>query len=209
MEDDILAPFTIPSDSEDDDIRPSSPTTLGPTSALSSPVHYSSHGGEEPQSGFFDPTSPPSTPTHEPEESRVHTVGSAAADQPQERTTIWGTSINVKDTLATISNFLREFPDPTATQEKLYPRLLTEMRERDTYNVNLNADYVNSVEPTLYEHLTAYPLELVPLFESALNELFGQMFPGSEESRQRLIQVRPFNLKKHRPMRDLDPDGDL
>src|SRR4051794_27872815 len=96
--DDIVAPATLQEDSEGEYVG-EDPTTLGPTSGLSSPVHYSRTGDDYLSENEMVVTSRPSTPPpQEPELDENHLRIVPPTDpeaQPKERKLIWGTNINV------------------------------------------------------------------------------------------------------------------
>lgn len=58
---------------------------------------------------------------------------------------------------------------------------------------------------TLHDQLVAYPTEVVPQFDMVVYRIaqdFALELHGAEAA---YLQVRPFGLHEHRPLRDLDP----
>ncbi len=80
---------------------------------------------------------------------------------------------------------------------------------KDTEITNFNLDCQNLYEferlHTLYYKLINYPQEVIPIFDMVVHDLFRALFP--EVELRRPIQVRTFNLKETRPMRELNPEG--
>lgn len=71
--------------------------------------------------------------------------------------------------------------------------------------LNLNCAHLEAFDPELYLQLVSYPQEVIPTFDMAVNEMFFDKHPAAILDHQ--IQVRPFNAKKTRNMRGLNPEG--
>ena len=73
--------------------------------------------------------------------------------------------------------------------------------------LNFNSDHLRQFDANLYRQLTAYPQEVIPTLDMAVNEMFFERYPDTSLEHQ--IQVRPFNMEKTNNMRSLDPEGGL
>jgi DNA replication licensing factor MCM4 len=73
--------------------------------------------------------------------------------------------------------------------------------------LSFNTDHLKQFDENLYRQLVAYPQEVIPTFDMAVNELFFDRFP--ETSLEHQIQVRPYNVEKTTNMRSLNPEGEI
>ena len=86
-----------------------------------------------------------------------------------------------------------------------YDQKLRECLERENYQLDLDCQHLDAYDPVLYKKLVAYPQEIIPLFDVVANEHFVErVLPPGEEAFTR-IQVRTFNLRETRAMRNLNP----
>ena len=69
-----------------------------------------------------------------------------------------------------------------------------------------NSQNLWSFLPTrrLYEQLVRYPQEIVPIMDLVVHQEYTNLF-GAEALQNARIQVRTFNLKEVKTMRDLNP----
>uniref|UniRef100_A0A8C9TRG2 DNA replication licensing factor MCM4 n=1 Tax=Scleropages formosus TaxID=113540 RepID=A0A8C9TRG2_SCLFO len=127
---------------------------------------------------------------------------------------IWGTDVNVGTCKEKFQRFLQRFIDPSSTDdenagldlnEPLYMQKLEEINVVGDPVLNVNCEHLQSFDADLYRQLIAYPQEVIPTFDMAVNELFFERFPDSVIEHQ--IQVRPYNALKTRNMRNLNPEG--
>uniref|UniRef100_A0A8C9VLT2 DNA replication licensing factor MCM4 n=1 Tax=Scleropages formosus TaxID=113540 RepID=A0A8C9VLT2_SCLFO len=126
---------------------------------------------------------------------------------------IWGTDVNVGTCKEKFQRFLQRFIDPSSTDdenagldlnEPLYMQKLEEINVVGDPVLNVNCEHLQSFDADLYRQLIAYPQEVIPTFDMAVNELFFERFPDSVIEHQ--IQVRPYNALKTRNMRNLNPE---
>lgn len=89
------------------------------------------------------------------------------------------------------------------------------------YNLNINCEYVFQFDENLYVLIIQYPEELLALIQLEVQAIFAEMFPDSIHlfptiswgmnalinTYNNNIQVRVFNLRSTKPMRDLNPTG--
>jgi len=126
-----------------------------------------------------------------------------AGDEPQ--TLVWGTTVSIQEDSNRFKRFLENFELPSREGVAHYHRLLTNCFEKENYQLDLDCRHLDAYDPPLYRKLTSYPQEIVPLFDQVANEYFAEsVLPEGEEVFTR-VQVRPFNLKETRAMRDLNP----
>lgn len=119
----------------------------------------------------------------------------------------WGTSIRVKETTNKISRFVRGFKLNDADEEPYYLKLLHQVKETETYIINLDCQHVSKFDRQLYKYLTSNPSEIVPFFDYVFTEEFQRLGMDVEDnSRQSKIQLRPYNLHDVKSMRDLNPE---
>jgi DNA replication licensing factor MCM4 len=141
-----------------------------------------------------------------------------AADDPtatfgaQNSTMVWGTTISLHEAMTNAKHFLRDYVAPsdggTAPGEPLYPQLLRQSKEDNSYNLNIDAHHLRSFDDEhgyhLYRDLVRYPQEMVPIFDLCVYEEFHRLY-GEEADEQKRFQVRVFNLDQVKAMRDLNP----
>jgi|TARA_B110000305_G_scaffold25860_1_gene23635 DNA replication licensing factor MCM4 len=118
---------------------------------------------------------------------------------------VWGTTVSIQEDSNRFKRFLENFELPSREGVAHYHRLLTNCFEKENYQLDLDCRHLDAYDPPLYRKLTSYPQEIVPLFDQVANEYFAEsVLPEGEEVFTR-VQVRPFNLKETRAMRDLNP----
>ena len=71
--------------------------------------------------------------------------------------------------------------------------------------LNFNCRHLKDFDADLYRQLVAYPQEVIPTFDMAVNELFFTKYADTNLEHQ--IQVRPYNADKTKNMRGLNPEG--
>uniref|UniRef100_A0A5F9D030 DNA replication licensing factor MCM4 n=1 Tax=Oryctolagus cuniculus TaxID=9986 RepID=A0A5F9D030_RABIT len=127
---------------------------------------------------------------------------------------IWGTDVNVATCKENFQRFLQRFIDPLAKEEEnvgiditepVYMQRLAEINVIGEPFLNVNCEHIKSFDKNLYRQLIAYPQEVIPTFDMAVNEIFFDRYPDSILEHQ--IQVRPFNALKTKNMRNLNPEG--
>lgn len=154
-------------------------------------------------------------------------LGSIPEDAPtgNERVrVIWGTNIIISDAISSFRSFLSNFtlaqrkrheangpnaPLPNilpSDLEPLYPRLFSQIRDTEIYNLNLDCANLRAypATATLAVQLRHYPQEIISLMDMIVNDYFTELFPESSNDADP-IQVRPFNTGSSVNMRELDP----
>ena len=141
-----------------------------------------------------------------------HLASSQMGNSEINNAVIWGTTINVNDTMTAFRRFLHEFEgsqsqeDVPEMSEPYYMRVLAEIKVSQVYNINIDCKNLYNFHPTrrLYKQLLQYPQEIIPIMDLVVHQQFTQLY-GESELQHNRIQVRTFNLMESRTMRDLDP----
>lgn len=224
-----LLPLDSSSEDEDEMYPPLSPTTMGPTSDLSSPIQYPHTSS--PTSAFFQ-TSPATTPPDSPI-SPAHPNGTAEesnatlSTNTQSVTTalgdaavVWGTALRVAPLVSAFGSFL----DRCRAEGPLQGSLGTEGMDDSSgladviaqSSLSLNTALLREWNPSLEKHLLRFPAAVLPLWADVLRDRMAQW--RSEESHGNdgnddlasltgddEWQVRPWNLAEVWPLRALGP----
>lgn len=122
---------------------------------------------------------------------------------------IWGTTVRVQDVTHRAKSFIGQYE---SNGEILYTQLLQESLLNTTFNINLDAHHILEFDEELYIDLIRYPQEVVPIFDTAFNEIAQQSFQEDFQNAREInngmevdITVRPFNLKETQALRLLEP----
>lgn len=141
-----------------------------------------------------------------------------SSDGVNTKTVVWGTTVNVVESMAMFKNFLLYFkPEDESEDMELqvvqfdsyYCRKLKIMKEVQDYNLNLDAQHLKSYEPSkkLYYQLLKYPQEIIPLMDHTLNETLFSLFDSVPLNT--VCSVRPYNISERCiPLRELEPSGE-
>ncbi|KAJ3044786.1 hypothetical protein HDV00_000661 [Rhizophlyctis rosea] len=146
------------------------------------------------------------------------------------KTVIWGTTVNIAEVMSTFKDFLLHYTRAHKMRAKLaagsdqmeedgydamdgidepfYPKKLAELKNADTYNLNLDCENLKSYLPSqkLFYQLKRYPQEIIPLMDYSLSEVFLDMFEDAEIPEGETWKVRPYNLGKCVNLRVLNPN---
>ncbi|KAG8898440.1 hypothetical protein FRB99_007434, partial [Tulasnella sp. 403] len=156
------------------------------------------------------------------------------SDGPEVTRVLWGTSVNVQDSLSAFMDFLRNFKvkyrrafdrttnasiqvmsDPAEGERKQYEDYLKKMRL--TQQTTLNLDMTNlkaypGTKKDFYPSLVKYPQEIIPIMDIGLKEaiLYMAEEEGADDMELRWLEeavfrVRPFGGQIEVNMRDLNP----
>lgn len=170
----------------------------------------------------------PMSVINEDDQDALHRGGSSPIHDMQEvndeapEAVIWGTNINVPDTMSRFKRFICEFKieyedddsdDDMMDDETVpyYIKRLNEIKISQVMNLNVDCKHLWEFPDTqkLYFQLVNYPQEIVPIMDLVVHQefsrLFGEIGDEEEEHKVNRIQVRVFNLKDVSTMRDLDP----
>jgi DNA replication licensing factor MCM4 len=88
-----------------------------------------------------------------------------------------------------------------------YIELLKDIHETQIYILDVNCDHIYEHDQALYRQLENYPTDIIPIFDLVVTGLYKETFgaDSNEGDSDPIIQVRPFNLRTHHRMRDLEP----
>lgn len=103
---------------------------------------------------------------------------------------IWGTTINVENTSEKFKEFIRS--------SAKYTSLLSNMNLTHEFYFQLDCQDIGA---SLLENLIQYPLEVLPIFESGLKEIYQEMFLEVPDA----IRIRPTNLVRKLSIRNVNP----
>ncbi|CAF0916428.1 unnamed protein product [Adineta steineri] len=125
---------------------------------------------------------------------------------------IWGTDVHVNECKRRFIGFLKKFHlnveeanlegvDPA---KAFYMQKLEEIHLLERPFLNVDCAHMKQIDKTMLYQLLAYPQEVIPIFDIAVNELFFTIYEDDTLPHQ--IQVRPYNVDMFRNMRCLDPE---
>ncbi|CAF2507269.1 unnamed protein product [Rotaria sp. Silwood2] len=125
---------------------------------------------------------------------------------------IWGTDVHVNECKRRFITFLKKFHlnieeanlegvDPT---KPFYMQKLEEIHLIERPFLNVDCAHIKQIDKTMLNQLIAYPQEVIPIFDIAVNELFFTIYEDDTLPHQ--IQVRPYNVDMFKNMRCLDPE---
>ncbi|XP_018334310.1 DNA replication licensing factor MCM4 [Agrilus planipennis] len=194
---------------------------------LSSPLNYgtpSSLGSVGPRSGIRGTPIRMRSDIRTDKRIRQVNVGSEgldgipesqeSTDSPAPHLIIWGTDVSVAHCKDRFKQFILRYIDLTAEEdevsertnlnEPLYLQKLEEIHTLEEPFLNVNCLHIETFDANLYRQLISYPQEVIPVFDMIVNEMFYERFPAAVLEHQ--IQVRPYNAKKTRNMRSLNPE---
>ena len=122
---------------------------------------------------------------------------------------VWGTNVNIQAARQDFFRFFNNFMEPTSIEPK-YPTLLRETIQSGGNAINLDCMNLYQYDENLYWQLVKYPQEIIPIFDLELDQyahdIHAELSEASDRSLEPYrIQVRTFNLKDTKSMRQLDP----
>ncbi|KAJ3011977.1 hypothetical protein HKX48_006546 [Thoreauomyces humboldtii] len=137
-----------------------------------------------------------------------------SSDPAAVRTVIWGTTINIAESMRLFREFLGGFVHETANMDDMdagprpfYPSYLKNLKDAETYNMNLDCQNLrnHASGDKLYHQLQRYPQEIIPLMDHTLTEYFLELFDEFQFPEGMTMRVRPFNLARSVNLRQLNP----
>ncbi|KAG7700397.1 hypothetical protein KL930_001085 [Ogataea haglerorum] len=186
---------------------------------------------------FFDNSNPqPSlmSDSQLPSESQLSSVqqlsdsGSVNPDEPVR--VIWGTNVSIQECSDNFRTFLMSFKmkyrrkldeaesDDPADDSLYYVKILNDMRESGTTNLNLDTRNLLAYSTTkkLYYQLINYPQEVIPIMDQTIKDCMVSLVLDNssnadpqdqlvDEIESNVYKVRPFNIQNQRGMRELNP----
>lgn len=124
---------------------------------------------------------------------------------------LFGTNINTNEVQNKLRDFIVGFTDIDENSDNydIYPHYIKQLKEiRDTQNYVLDVDceHIFKFDAGLYKKIEMYPTDIIPIFDLVVTGIFKEEILRNDDGDQDpIIQVRPFNLKTHHRMRDLEP----
>ncbi|EGO26952.1 hypothetical protein SERLADRAFT_360946 [Serpula lacrymans var. lacrymans S7.9] len=159
--------------------------SLTPSRRRTRPVGYNDELNDNLNSDGTHLSLPPSSAPH-------LSAAAAPSDEPDEIRAIWGTTVNLAETMKLFRDFLkgfkpkyrashdralglrtRTFASPEEAELVLYEMYLRKMRQTGESNLNLDMMNMLSYPPSkkLYSQLQKYPQEVVPAMDQVLKDL--------------------------------------
>ncbi|KAI5190725.1 DNA replication licensing factor MCM4 [Nematocida minor] len=113
---------------------------------------------------------------------------------------VWGTTINIQETIDLFKEFIRTFTNTEGVP--YYLHRIEEMHELENYVITLDcADLKNTPYEKVLTEILSYPVEIFPLLEIAITDLYLEKYPSTPPS----IRVIVTNVGNHKNIRDLLP----
>lgn len=138
---------------------------------------------------------------------------------------VWGTTINIQETLETFKEFVRTFTleaymrhlneqgredelraalqAPHSIQKRLYMEKIDDMHEIEDYALHLDCAHLETERfAKLHTEIRNYPVEILPLLEMAVAELYMEKYPASRPA----VRIVLERVRSEKDMRELGPD---
>ena len=153
--------------------------------------------------------------------------GLAGLEASSNTQVLYGTNINSNEVQTKLKNFLMTFikmgDDDNFDQEPFYVQRLKEINDTEIYALEVDCEHLFEFDEAVYRQLVNYPTDIIPIFDLVVTQLYRDLYiqstrdgrsgqaPGDSEVMDGgdqggpLIQVKPFNLRVHHRIRDLDP----
>jgi hypothetical protein len=93
--------------------------------------------------------------------------------QPSADLVVWGTNINIVKIQEDFSDFFSSYCE-MGNPEPLYMGLLRRVVDTQVGYINIDCEHLHTHSPELYDNLVNYPTEVVPLFDSVVQELVNE-----------------------------------
>lgn len=125
------------------------------------------------------------------------------SDEPDEIRAIWGTTVNINETMQTFRSFLLDFKvkyrvaydrdrgvrtrvlaTPEEGEARLYVSYLRRMRQTGETNLNLDMANLSAYPPSrkLHSQLTKYPQEVIPAMDQVLKDLMLEVADQDQQA---------------------------
>lgn len=112
---------------------------------------------------------------------------------------VWGTTISIRETMEMFKELLRTH---TEDDRKTYIEMLDEAHEADTHRIFFDCTHARGDKwARLFEEITSYPSEMMPLLDIAATEIYQEKYPGSPAQ----IKVHIHNTENRRGIKELGP----
>jgi DNA replication licensing factor MCM4 len=158
--------------------------------------------------------------------------GMAGMEPSSNTQVLYGTNINSNEVQQKLRNFLTTYihmtdDDEDYGKEPFYVQRLREIHEMESYILDVDCEHLFEFDQSLYRQVENYPTDIIPIFDLVVTHLYRETFilsynggaggmggAGDSEGMDQqnnaaddgpIIQVRPFNMRTHHRIRDLDP----
>ncbi|OAG29628.1 DNA replication licensing factor MCM4 [Nematocida displodere] len=144
------------------------------------------------------------TDTHEADElgSEIHKGSICTLENVR---VVWGTTINIQETIELFKDFIRTYTtEETAYHEsrKLYIEKIDEIHEVESPVLRIDCSHMNKEKyQKLLKEIELYPVEILPLLEIGIMDLYLEKYPQAQTS----IQILLVNIGKKREIKGLAP----
>lgn len=122
---------------------------------------------------------------------------------------VWGTNINTSDCQHRFKNFMTNYTlerdRDNINCKPYYMEQLRQIIETEQYILNLDCKHLFEHDASLHSQFVNFPSEMIPYFDAVVNQMFKEMMP-MDSNASNIIQVRPFNLRQKRLLRELTPE---
>ncbi|XP_060861436.1 DNA replication licensing factor MCM4 [Metopolophium dirhodum] len=119
---------------------------------------------------------------------------------------IWGTDVVVDRCRLRFQHFIETF----CVNESELPHYMTKLSnvlEMEIPYVDIDCGHLHKFDSEIYDQLICYPQEVIPVFDTVVNEVFFTKYPAADLTHvTKALQVRPFNVQKTKNMRFLNPE---
>lgn len=122
---------------------------------------------------------------------------------------IWGTTIHVKTCYNSFRYFIENFRENNDF-EAFYLRQIEALHRTNGRVMNLDCSHLHNYAPsrTLYKQLIQFPVEVIPILDMVINDVYQETYGDGEDGESQAIQTRTFNLVgEPAKMRALDPEN--
>ncbi|KAI5167174.1 DNA replication licensing factor MCM4 [Nematocida sp. AWRm79] len=114
---------------------------------------------------------------------------------------VWGTTINIQETIDLFKEFIRTYSNSDGVF--VYLQRIEEMHELEDYVITLNCEHLkNTAYDRILTEILAYPVEIFPLLEIAVSDLYLEKYPSTPPA----IKVLVSNIGNQKNIRDLHPE---
>ncbi|EIJ89422.1 DNA replication licensing factor MCM4 [Nematocida parisii] len=114
---------------------------------------------------------------------------------------VWGTTINIQETIDLFKEFIRTYSNDDGVF--VYLQRIEEMHELEDYVITLNCEHLkNTAYDRILTEILAYPVEIFPLLEIAVSDLYLEKYPSTPPA----IKVLVSNIGNQKNIRDLHPE---
>ncbi|KAI5181785.1 DNA replication licensing factor MCM4 [Nematocida sp. AWRm80] len=112
---------------------------------------------------------------------------------------VWGTTINIEETKEMFKRFIRGYT--TEEGEYLYLQKIKNMQDIHQYDMLVDCSHLIPEHTRLLNELVNYPLEMIPLFEMAVMDIYLERYPTGKPA----VRVFLKNTGNRKEIKELLP----